>query len=126
MPHSPRVHDGRLWVLNSGTGEIGMINLDAGRFEAVAFCPGYMRGLTFIGKYALVGLSEPRENRTFGGALQERLTKAKVEPRCGSSESTSSSSKSQFLICHESVHTRSYNFSGTFILSGVAARELSS
>src|SRR5262249_29478043 len=23
MPHSPRLHDGRLWLLNSGTGEIG-------------------------------------------------------------------------------------------------------
>jgi hypothetical protein len=23
MPHSPRIYAGRLWVLNSGTGEIG-------------------------------------------------------------------------------------------------------
>jgi uncharacterized protein (TIGR03032 family) len=23
MPHSPRLHDGKLWVLNSGTGEFG-------------------------------------------------------------------------------------------------------
>src|SRR5262249_43603615 len=44
---------------------------------------GYLRGLTFIGRYALVGLSQPRENRTFAGLpLQDRLAAAKVEPRC--------------------------------------------
>ena len=25
MPHSPRWHDGKLWLLNSGTGELGWI-----------------------------------------------------------------------------------------------------
>jgi uncharacterized protein (TIGR03032 family) len=83
MPHSPRLHDGKLWVLNSGMGEAGIVDVAAGRFEAVAFCPGYLRGLTFIGPYALVGLSEPRENKTFTGLpLQDRLVAAKVEPRC--------------------------------------------
>jgi uncharacterized protein (TIGR03032 family) len=83
MPHSPRLHGGALWVLNSGTGEIGTVDLKKGRFEAVAFCPGYLRGLTFIGQYAVVGLSEPRENRTFAGLpLQDRLAAEKVEPRC--------------------------------------------
>ena len=84
MPHSPRLHDGKLWILNSGTGEIGTVDLAAKAFRPVAFCPGYMRGLTFVGPYALVGLSEPRENKTFAGLpLQERLVQAKVEPRCG-------------------------------------------
>jgi len=84
MPHSPRLHDGKLWILNSGTGEIGVVDPKAGRFEAVAFCPGYLRGLAFIGDYALVGLSEPRENKTFSGLpLQGRLEKEKVSPRCG-------------------------------------------
>lgn len=84
MPHSPRLHDGRLWVLNSGTGEIGTVDLQARAFRPVAFCPGYLRGLTFIGPYALIGLSEPRENKTFAGLpLQERLVQAKAEPRCG-------------------------------------------
>ena len=84
MPHSPRVQDGKVWLLNSGTGEIGTVNLASGRFEPVAFCPGYLRGLAFIGHFAVAGLSEPRENRTFAGLpLQERLASAKVEPRCG-------------------------------------------
>jgi uncharacterized protein (TIGR03032 family) len=28
MPHSPRLHDGRLWVLQSGKGEIGTVDPD--------------------------------------------------------------------------------------------------
>jgi uncharacterized protein (TIGR03032 family) len=84
MPHSPRLHEGRLWVLNSGAGELGTVDLDTGRFEPLAFCPGYLRGLDFVGPYALVGLSEPRDNRTFAGLpLQDRLAAAKVGPRCG-------------------------------------------
>ena len=84
MPHSPRLHDGKLWILNAGTGEFGAVDLGARRFEPLAFCPGYLRGLAFIGHHALVGLSEPRQNRTFTGLpLQDRLAAAKVEPRCG-------------------------------------------
>lgn len=84
MPHSPRLHNGRLYVLNSGAGEIGTVDPATGRFAPLAFCPGYLRGLCFIGGHAVVGLSEPRENRTFAGLpLQERLAAAKVTPRCG-------------------------------------------
>lgn len=84
MPHSPRLDAGKLWVLSSGTGELGIVDVSRGVFQPVAFCPGYLRGLTFIGRYAVVGLSEPRENRTFSGLpLQDRLTAARVAPRCG-------------------------------------------
>jgi uncharacterized protein (TIGR03032 family) len=84
MPHSPRWHNGKLWLLNSGTGEFGHVDLDSGRFEAVAFCPGYMRGLSFHGDYALVGLSKPRHNKTFSGlALDDNLKAKQAEPRCG-------------------------------------------
>lgn len=84
MPHSPRLHGGRLYVLNSGAGEFGQVDLGSGRFEPIAFCPGYLRGLTFLAGHAIVGLSEPRENRTFAGLpLQERLAAEGVAPRCG-------------------------------------------
>ena len=84
MPHSPRLYDGRLWLLNSGAGEFGFIDPQSGRFEALAFCPGYARGLAFVGRHAVIGLSMPRENRTFSGlpldaALQARST----DPRSG-------------------------------------------
>ena len=84
MPHSPRMREGKLWLLNSGTGELGWINLSSGAFTAVAFCPGYARGLTFVGKYAIVGLSRARENRTFAGLpLAAALKSRDADARCG-------------------------------------------
>jgi uncharacterized protein (TIGR03032 family) len=84
MPHSPRWYRDRLWVLNSGTGELGHVELASGRFVPIAFCPGYLRGLSFCGDHALVGLSRARADRTFSGLpLDERLRSARVEPRCG-------------------------------------------
>lgn len=84
MPHSPRMREGKLWLLNSGTGELGWINLSSGAFTAVAFCPGYARGLTFVGKFAIVGLSRARENRTFAGLpLAAALRSRDADARCG-------------------------------------------
>ncbi len=84
MPHSPRWHDGKLWLLNSGTGEFGYADLSTGRFEPICFCPGYMRGLAFHGQFALIGISKPRNNKTFTGlALDEQLAKRNAQPRCG-------------------------------------------
>ena len=84
MPHSPRLYRDKLWLLNSGTGEFGFVDLNGGEFESVTFCPGYLRGLAFSGDFAIVGLSKPRENRTFSGlALDEQLASKQAEPRCG-------------------------------------------
>ena len=84
MPHSPRLHDGRLWALNSGAGEFGFVDLAAARFEPVAFCPGYARGLAFVGHHAVIALSLARENRTFQGLpLDAALADRGAEPRCG-------------------------------------------
>ena len=83
MPHSPRVYRDKLWLLNSGTGEFGSIDLDTGKFEAIAFCPGYLRGLSFIGDYAVMGLSKPRDNKTFTGLpLDDALKDKKAEAQC--------------------------------------------
>lgn len=83
MPHSPRYHQGRVWLHNSGTGEFGYLDPDSNRFEVVAFCPGYLRGLAFVRDYAVIGLSKPR-HRTFAGlALDDALRTYEAEPRCG-------------------------------------------
>jgi uncharacterized protein (TIGR03032 family) len=60
MPHSPRVYDGRLWVLDSGRGQLSVVNPADGRVEPVATLPGYARGLSLVGHYAFVGLSKGR------------------------------------------------------------------
>ncbi len=81
MPHSPRIYNGLCWLANSGTGEFGYI--ENGKFKAVAFCPGYIRGVAIVNHYALVGLSKPR-NKSFQGLdLDQRLATEKIEPRCG-------------------------------------------
>ncbi len=43
MPHSPRWHGDRLWVLNSGTGHLGTVDLSSGAFEPASFAPGLAR-----------------------------------------------------------------------------------
>ena len=84
MPHSPRIYQEKLWLLNSGTGFFGTVDLDTGKFEPVAFCAGYLRGLTMVGDFAIVGLSKPRENKTFSGlALDDNLKSRDAESRCG-------------------------------------------
>ncbi|MFO0953948.1 MAG: TIGR03032 family protein [Isosphaeraceae bacterium] len=84
MPHSPRFYRGRLWLHNSGAGQFGSIDPGGGPFEPLTFCPGYLRGLAFVGDYAVVGLSQPRHDSTFSGlALDAELARREAEPRCG-------------------------------------------
>jgi uncharacterized protein (TIGR03032 family) len=61
MPHSPRWYQDQLWVLESGKGALCRIDLDSGQVDTIATLPGFTRGLAFIGKYALIGLSQVRE-----------------------------------------------------------------
>lgn len=77
MPHSPRMHDGRLWVLQSGLGALGVVDPDTGAVEIVCELPGFTRGMTIVDGFAFVGLSQIRESSTFGDLpivhrLQER------------------------------------------------------
>jgi len=54
-PHSARLHRGRLWVDNSGYGEVGIG--EDGAFVPVARLPGWTRGLCFHDHVAFVGTS---------------------------------------------------------------------
>jgi uncharacterized protein (TIGR03032 family) len=54
-PHSARLAQGRLWVDNSGYGEVGVV--EDGRFEPVARLPGWTRGLAVREGVAFVGTS---------------------------------------------------------------------
>ena len=84
MPHSPRLYDGKLWLLDSGRGQFGTVDPADGVFTPVAFCPGYARGLAFTGRYAVIGLSRPRRNQTFEGLeLDDRLAERDAVARCG-------------------------------------------
>ncbi len=76
MPHSPRWHEGRLYVLESGHGRLSVCDLETGATEVVAELPGFTRGLSFHGGLAFVATSQIRETATFGGlpiqALERR------------------------------------------------------
>jgi uncharacterized protein (TIGR03032 family) len=73
MPHSPRWYAGRLWVLNSGQGGLGIVDPATGKYKEVASLPGFTRGLAFFGPLAFVGLSQVRESAVFSGiAIAER------------------------------------------------------
>jgi uncharacterized protein (TIGR03032 family) len=80
MPHSPRWHQGRLWLLESGRGSLCTVDLADGQVHTVAELPGFTRGLAFAGDYALVGLSQIRESSTFGDLPVTRRLK---ERQCG-------------------------------------------
>lgn len=67
MPHSPRWYRDRLWLLESGTGTLGAVDVASGRYEAAAALPGFTRGLDFCGRVAFVGLSQVRESALFSG-----------------------------------------------------------
>lgn len=71
MPHSPGWHNGRLWLLNSGSGELGWI--EDGAFRPLCTLPGFARGLAFAGGCAVVGLSKLRSPQFTGLPLEERL-----------------------------------------------------
>ncbi len=83
MPHSPRIYNGKLWLLNSGTGELGYVDKENKKFIPVTFAPGFGRGLAFKDKYAFVGLSKPRYERFEGLTLDQKLKDADSEPWCG-------------------------------------------
>jgi uncharacterized protein (TIGR03032 family) len=57
LPHSPRLHDGRLYVTSAGTGELVEIDRSTGAARTVARVPGLARGLAFVGGHAVVGCS---------------------------------------------------------------------
>jgi uncharacterized protein (TIGR03032 family) len=82
MPHSPRWHAGRLWLLESGTGSLGHVDLTTGRYEPIVNLDGFTRGLEMIGNLAFVGLSQVRETAVFSGIqITERLQE--TERTCG-------------------------------------------
>jgi len=67
MPHSPRYYRNHLYVLNSGAGELLRIDPEKGDREVVCQLPGYLRGVSFVDHFAIIGLCKIRESNIFGG-----------------------------------------------------------
>jgi uncharacterized protein (TIGR03032 family) len=81
MPHSPRIFGGRLWVLESGKGQLQVIDPATGRRDIVTDeLPGFARGLALHGRYAFIGLSKIRPTSVMDGVP---LAKRRDELKCG-------------------------------------------
>jgi uncharacterized protein (TIGR03032 family) len=80
MPHSPRWHDGSLWLLESGTGQLLHVDPASGRRQRVAELPGFARGLALVGPYAFVGLSKIRKTSALDGVP---LADRREQLKCG-------------------------------------------
>lgn len=80
MPHSPRWHMDKLWLLESGEGSLTVVDLQNMTWQTVAQVPGFTRGIDFVGPLAFIGLSQVRESAVFSGIpLADRLK----ERTCG-------------------------------------------
>jgi len=80
MPHSPRWYRDKLWVLESGAGQLITVDEKTGEKTVIAEVPGFCRGMDFIERYAIIGLSEVRETAVFAGLP---LTEREQDRKCG-------------------------------------------
>lgn len=80
MPHSPRIHGGKLWLLESGHGTVITADLETGERTEIARLPGFTRGLDFHSHLAFIGLSQVRETATFSGIP---LVEQNTQRNCG-------------------------------------------
>lgn len=61
MPHSPRVYDGKVYVLLSATGELAEVDIKSKSYKVVKRFDGFVRGMDRIGDYLFIGLSKLRQ-----------------------------------------------------------------
>lgn len=80
MPHSPRWYRDKLWVLESGAGQLITVDEKTGEKTVIAEVPGFCRGIDFVDRYAIIGLSEVRETAVFAGLP---LTEREQDRKCG-------------------------------------------
>lgn len=83
MPHSPRYANGNLYVLDSGRGYITRVDENTGKKEEIAFCPGFLRGLTIWNGHGIATVSLPRDGTFKDLELDENIRKKDGDAWCG-------------------------------------------
>jgi uncharacterized protein (TIGR03032 family) len=71
--------DGKLWILESGNGGVGIVDLETGTYREICRLPGFTRRLDSAGPYAFIGLSQVRESAIFSGIA---IAEIPQEQRC--------------------------------------------
>lgn len=69
MPHSPRIHNGVLYMLLSATGEFIKLDSHTGQKTVIRKIDGFVRGLAFKDDFAFIGISKIRKNSSSFGHL---------------------------------------------------------
>ena len=64
MPHSPRIYQGKLFLLLGATGELVCADPKTSKYDVVAKMNGFVRGLCICGDYLFVAMSQLRKTRT--------------------------------------------------------------
>jgi uncharacterized protein (TIGR03032 family) len=83
MPFSPRSHEGRLWFTQAGTGELCVVDADDSVTPVIGL-PTFLRGLAFVGPYAVVAGSSSRSQSLVEGLpVGDRLSAAGERPAQG-------------------------------------------
>lgn len=83
-PHSPRWYRDKLWVMESGTGYFGYVDLEKKEFVKCVFMPTFLRGLDFINNYAVIAGSLPRHDPAFGELpIGKEIENRGLDPTCG-------------------------------------------
>jgi uncharacterized protein (TIGR03032 family) len=75
MPHSPRWHQDKLWVLESGKGALSYYDFQTKALVEVVSVPGFTRGLDMVGDLAFIGISKVRDSAVFSGLPITKLEK---------------------------------------------------
>ncbi len=70
MPHTPRLIDGKLFVLFSSTGEIALFDQASGKYDIVNRIKGFIRGMARCGDYLFIGQSRVRQKSSAFAGLQ--------------------------------------------------------
>jgi uncharacterized protein (TIGR03032 family) len=62
MPHSPRIYNGKLYVLNSAQGELIEVDVKNHSYEVLLKLDGFLRGMDRFGDYLFIAGSKLRHN----------------------------------------------------------------
>ena len=94
MPHSPTYYNEKLWLLDSGSGYFGYVDLSTilsqddeeyHPFVPEVFLPGFIRGMSFVNDtYVIIGCSLDRHDMVFSNLpLNQNLKDRSVSAKCG-------------------------------------------
>lgn len=68
MPHSPRIYNDQLYLLESASGNLVCIDPSNGKKEVITALNGFARGMDKVGDFIFIGLSQLRKQ---SGAFQD-------------------------------------------------------